>query len=137
MLDSPVDLRIVRPGKPVAFGFSWLPGVPRKRCLLNDNKADMEMWQAFKEGDRDAFDKLFRNYFPSLVQYGSRICADNHIVDDCIQDLFIELWQSRSATTLQSVKAYLLKSLKYKLFKKVQDKYGLIEWNNRADTPFK
>jgi RNA polymerase sigma-70 factor (ECF subfamily) len=87
---------------------------------MNDNKADMVIWHAFKEGDRDAFDKLFRYYYPSLVQYGSRICPDNHILDDCIQDLFIELWQSRSTTRVQSVKAYLLKALKYKLYKQIR-----------------
>jgi RNA polymerase sigma factor (sigma-70 family) len=84
---------------------------------LNDNQTDIFWWNAFKEGDREAFDNLFRRYYPLLFQYGSKITANRELVDDCIQDLFIELWQSRANTTVQSVKAYFLKALKYKLFR--------------------
>jgi RNA polymerase sigma factor (sigma-70 family) len=85
---------------------------------LNHNQTDIFWWNAFKEGDRDAFDNLFRRYYPVLFQYGSRITANREMVDDCIQDLFIELWQSRANTPVQSVRAYFLKALKYKLFRK-------------------
>src|ERR1043165_9951653 len=77
----------------------------------------MVWWQAFKEGDSHAFDNLFRHYYPILIQYGSKITTDKDLLNDCIQDLFIELWQSTSNTVVQSVKAYLLRSLKYKLYK--------------------
>jgi RNA polymerase sigma factor (sigma-70 family) len=88
---------------------------------LNDNQADIHWWHSFKEGDRQAFDNLFRRYYPLLLQYGTRICPDRDIVDDCIQDLFIELWQSRSTAVVQSVKAYFLKALKYKIFRHFRD----------------
>jgi RNA polymerase sigma factor (sigma-70 family) len=88
---------------------------------LNDNQADILWWHSFKEGDRQAFDNLFRRYYPLLLQYGTRICPDRNVVDDCIQDLFIELWQSRTMATVQSVKAYLLKALKYKIFRHFRD----------------
>ncbi len=39
------------------------------------------------------------------------------MLDDSIQDLFIELWQSKTNTPVQSVRAYFLKALKYKLFR--------------------
>lgn len=84
---------------------------------MNDNQTDIFWWNAFKEGDRDAFDNLFRRYYPLLFQYGSRITTNHEMVDDCIQDLFIELWQSRANTPVQSVRAYFLKALKYKLFR--------------------
>lgn len=87
---------------------------------MNDNSDDISLWNAFKDGDREAFDNLFRRYYPMLVLYGSKICPDKDIVDDCIQDLFIELWQSKSPTEVQSVKAYFLKALKYKLFKRLK-----------------
>ena len=87
---------------------------------MNDNPSDIFLWNAFKNGDREAFDNLFRRYYPVLILYGTRIYNDKDIVDDCIQDLFIELWQSRAATEVQSVKAYFLKALKYKLFKRLK-----------------
>jgi RNA polymerase sigma factor (sigma-70 family) len=87
---------------------------------LNDNPSDIFLWNTFKNGDREAFDNLFRRYYPLLILYGSKICPDRDLVDDCIQDLFIELWQSRSTTEIQSVKAYFLKALKYKLFRRLK-----------------
>lgn len=84
---------------------------------MNDNNTDILWWNAFKDGDRQAFDNLFRRYYPILLQYGLRITTDKELINDSIQDLFIELWQSRSATSVLSVKAYFLKALKYKLFR--------------------
>jgi RNA polymerase sigma-70 factor (ECF subfamily) len=101
---------------------------------LNDNPADILLWNAFKHGDREAFDNLFRRYYPMLVLYGARLCPDKDIVDDCIQDLFIELWQSKAATEVQSVKAYFLKALKYKLFRRLKNKLPAQTGNNTEET---
>ena len=86
---------------------------------MNDTQADIFLWNAFKQGDRQAFDQLFRRYYPVLFQYGTKLCPERVILEDCIQELFIEIWQSRSTTEIQSVKAYLLKALKYKLYRQL------------------
>lgn len=99
------------------ISYNWHELTIAKKLLLNESHTDMLWWNAFKEGDRQGFDNLFRRYYPILLQYGLRITSDKELVSDCIQDLFIELWQSRSSTSVQSVKAYLLKALKYKLFR--------------------
>jgi len=87
---------------------------------LPDYKDDIIWWNKFKEGDKQAFDSLFRHYYPVLFQYGSRLCPDTFLLEDSIQELFIELWQSKSSSQVQSVKAYLLKSLRYKLFRQLK-----------------
>ena len=88
---------------------------------MNDNQADIVWWNAFKDGDREAFEHLFRKYYPILTQYGSKVCSDPDLLEDTIQDLFVELWQSRSANPVQSIKAYFFKSLKYKLFRQFKN----------------
>ena len=84
---------------------------------MPDLLTDIDLWHSFKEGDRDAFGKLFRRHYSSLFQYGAKLCTDLTIVEDCIQELFIELWQNHSGAGVRSVKAYLLTSVKYKIFK--------------------
>lgn len=75
-------------------------------------------WEFFKEGDKQAFAALFRTYYKPLVQYGRRINPDMEVVEDCIQELFLELWQSRERiASPESVKGYLFKVLKTKLFR--------------------
>ena len=76
------------------------------------------LWHKLKNGDQDALGQLFTAYYPLLLRYGSKLCADKSMLEDCIQDLFAEIWQSKSRTEVQSVQAYLLKALKYKIYKK-------------------
>ncbi len=78
---------------------------------------DIELWNAFKNGDKESFGGLFHRYYSLLFHYGSKFCSDVNLLEDCIQELFLELWQSGSGSQVQSVKAYLLRALKYKIFK--------------------
>jgi RNA polymerase sigma factor (sigma-70 family) len=84
---------------------------------LNTAGQDIKLWESFRKGDREAFAALFRAHYETLFRFGSKFTTDTELLEDCIQELFIELWQARSATVVLSVKAYLLKSLKYKLLK--------------------
>ena len=106
-----------------------------KRLLLNEIPSDILCWNAFRAGDRQAFEHLFRKYHPVLFQYGTKICNDQDQVNDCIQDLFVEIWQSNANTPVQSVKAYLLRSLKYKLFrqfKSVRPMHDVEAWEENV-----
>jgi RNA polymerase sigma factor (sigma-70 family) len=75
------------------------------------------LWESFRKGDKEAFAALFRQHYETLFRYGSRMTTDTELLEDSIQELFIELWQAKSGAPVLSVKAYLLKSLKYKLLK--------------------
>jgi RNA polymerase sigma factor (sigma-70 family) len=80
------------------------------------------LWASLKKGDRDALGKLFSVYYPLLIKYGNKLCPDHELLEDCIQDLFADIWQSKAAPEVESVKAYLLKALKYKIFKKQRNR---------------
>jgi RNA polymerase sigma-70 factor (ECF subfamily) len=84
---------------------------------LITNQHDIALWEAYQKGDHESFALLFRRYYEPLIQYGSKLTTNNDLLEDCIQELFTELWQNKSQTQVQSVKAYLLKSLKYKLYR--------------------
>jgi RNA polymerase sigma factor (sigma-70 family) len=68
-------------------------------------------------GEKEAFASLFRRHYETLFRFGSKFTTDREMLEDCIQELFVELWQAKSRAPVVSVKAYLLKSLKYKLLK--------------------
>ena len=75
------------------------------------------LWESFRKGDKEAFAALFREHYETLFRFGSKFTTNPELLEDCIQELFIELWQAKSRAPVLSVKAYLLKSLKYKLLK--------------------
>ena len=87
--------------------------------LMNDTP-DIALWEALKQGDKESLGQLFRKYYEPLFRYGSKLTTHEVLLEDCIQELFTELWLSKSNPEIRSVKAYLFKSLKYKLFRVLQ-----------------
>ena len=84
---------------------------------LQAKEYDIALWEAFLKGDQQAFGLLFKNNYAHLFQYGSKICRNMPLLEDTIQELFLEIWKSRNPVPTLSVRAYLLKALKYKLLK--------------------
>ena len=79
---------------------------------------DEKVWRSFKNGDEAAFAALYRFYVGALLNYGYKIASDRALVEDCIQDLFFELWNNRSRVVEpNSVKYYLFKALRYKIIR--------------------
>ncbi|MDR3714711.1 MAG: RNA polymerase sigma factor [Puia sp.] len=76
------------------------------------------LWERFKNGDRHAFAQLYNDHVDNLLLYGMKVIQKQQIVEDAIQDLFVELWRSReNLQSVRSVSFYLVKSLRYKLFR--------------------
>ncbi|MGN7723258.1 RNA polymerase sigma factor [Chitinophaga sp. 22620] len=83
-------------------------------------------WEDFRKGDRDAFAQLYHQHIQPLIAYGMRVSGEQQVVKDVIQDLFVELWRSRTQLqSVRSVRGYLLKALRYKLLRnaKVKTRY--------------
>lgn len=80
---------------------------------------DITLWESFLSGDAESFGQLFQNNYPYLLQYGSKICGNGPLLEDTIQELFLEIWKNRNPVPSLSVRAYLLKALKYKLLKEL------------------
>lgn len=80
---------------------------------------------AFKEGSSQAFDTLYKTHIHSLIHYGYKVTNNRSLIQDSIQDLFVELWQSRSTLAqAHSIRHYLLKSLRYKIIRSLQTEVG-------------
>lgn len=89
--------------------------MPAGKQLIAD---DQNLWNKFREGDSDAFTALIEKYSNALFQYGNRFVKDRDSVKDAIQDVFLTLWNRREhISPTFSVKSYLFKSLRLKIFK--------------------
>ncbi|MEZ0538401.1 RNA polymerase sigma factor [Fibrella arboris] len=70
---------------------------------------DIQLWQQLKDGSELAFGKLLTRYFNPLQHYGYKFVQDEAFVKDCVQEVFIEIWNRRDRiSTPDSVRAYLL-----------------------------
>lgn len=88
---------------------------------------DSVVWNAFRSGDRKALDYIFSKYVKLLYAYGGKITKDQDLVEDCIQDLFVELWQRRSSLSeVVNIKYYLIKSLRRRVARKLSSDKGIV-----------
>lgn len=82
---------------------------------------DTQLWNAFREGDEEAFAYLYRKFSPILYSYGYHLCRNRDLTEDCIQDLFVHLHGHRSRLgETDSIKFYLYRSLRRRIAEKAQ-----------------
>jgi len=80
---------------------------------MDKTKNSIELWNAFQQGDRDAFQQIYFNVFDSLFEYGSRLVKDEELVKDAIHDLFVKIWNNRANLSMvKAVNSYLLVALR-------------------------
>lgn len=79
---------------------------------------DSVLWDLFRDGDESAYTQLMKTYSKTLFNYGFRICQDKDFLKDCIQDIFLELWNRRlKISSTPAVKYYLFKALRLRIFR--------------------
>jgi len=89
----------------------------------NDFSDESYLWEAFKQGDEQAYACIYETYFFALYNYGFKIARKKELVKDCIQDLFINLWRTReNLAEVTIIKPYLYKALRRDIVRKLRDK---------------
>ncbi len=75
--------------------------------------SEKEIWDRFLAGNQVAYSQILKQYSGRMFNYGYRMCADEDLVKDCIQDVFLTLWNKRvNLNTTDSITWYLLKCTK-------------------------
>lgn len=97
-----------------------------------------KLWIKLKNDDKDALTRLFYIYYTHLFSYGMKIIPNEDLVKDCIQELFLTLWDRRyNINEAYSVKSYLLSSLRRSIFRKLKKQRNRYERNkNYIDLSF-
>jgi RNA polymerase sigma factor (sigma-70 family) len=86
------------------------------------------LWNSFKQGNTEAFEVIYKRFSNSMFNYGMHLFMDKTLVEDSIQDVFVDLWNRKEfLSDTDSIKFYLLKALKHKALRKLmtENKYEL------------
>ena len=79
-----------------------------------------DCWEGLRKGEQEAFSRIYYEYIDDLYHYGERLTSDRPLIEDCLQDLFAELWgRQAQLPEVKMVKFYLFKALKRKIVKKL------------------
>lgn len=82
---------------------------------------ETDQWNALRTGDRAALEWLYRTYAPQLLRYGYAFSRDQALIEDCLQELFITLWEKHANLgETNSPKHYLFASFRRSLWKKLK-----------------
>jgi RNA polymerase sigma factor (sigma-70 family) len=109
-----------------------LPHSQKKESESGSAEKEKRLWESMCCGEKQALNALFRLYYTPLFDYGIKIVRGKEQVKDAIQELFLKLWETRDALTApQSVKAYLLVSLRRILLRGAERKQNRSK-RNRA-----
>jgi len=82
---------------------------------------DSRLWLAFKNGDRSAFEQIYRGQIDMLISYGYRFSKDLSLIEDTVQELFIYIWNNRSKLAeTDSIKKYLLASFRNNIIRNIK-----------------
>ena len=81
-------------------------------------QTDGVLWQQLQKGSELALGKLINRYFNPLLNYGCKFIRDEAFVKDCVQEVFIEIWNRRDRiSSPDSVRAYLLSSVRKRVLR--------------------
>lgn len=87
--------------------------------------SDLAHWQRLTGGDVTALEDLMQTYSRLLFRYGRKFSDDADLVKDCIQDLFLDLWERRAHLRPDvRVKPYLMVALRRRIHRQVQRQHS-------------
>ncbi|WP_281637633.1 RNA polymerase sigma factor [Flavobacterium marginilacus] len=106
----------------------------RKHIYILD---DFTLWNNLKAGDEKAFSTLFEKYYSDLVRYGNSLCSYDDRVQDCVQDVFTDIWVYRESLSSDVIiKAYLLSSVRKRIARLYQRDPFFTKKKNTETTEF-
>ena len=63
-----------------------------------------------KDGDKNAFENIFNEYFTRLTNYAFGLVSDLNVAEDLVEDIFFFIWDNHNIIRVQhSLNAYLYK----------------------------
>jgi RNA polymerase sigma factor (sigma-70 family) len=87
-----------------------------KNKNANSDVLSGQLFDAFKKGDLNAFTGLYELHVNLLFNYGNRLTTDRELLKDCIQEVFVKIYNKQSELDgVLNLKSYLIISLKNKL----------------------
>lgn len=86
-----------------------------KTMTIYSSYTDQQLLPLLNQGDRAAFTEIYNRYW--LVAYRSalHVLDDEESCMDVIQDVFVWLWQHHEQIQINSLKAYIITAVKFKI----------------------
>lgn len=72
---------------------------------------EAEYWQLIREGNKQVFEQVFRQYYRPLCGYTYTVIKDSDEAEEVVQNLFYNIWNRRETLDINtSLKSYLYRA---------------------------
>ncbi|MCF6357349.1 MAG: sigma-70 family RNA polymerase sigma factor [Draconibacterium sp.] len=89
----------------------------------SNKDSDLRIWRNFRSGDKVAFQKIYFEHYRFLYNYCRKFTTDGPLVEDIIQDLFINILVRKDRLNdTDNIRLYLFSSIRRSLFKALNKK---------------
>jgi RNA polymerase sigma factor (sigma-70 family) len=99
---------------------------------------EQKLWREMLAGNVTAYKDLIDRTYDLLFHYGTKFNGDRELIKDCIQDVFLGVWEKRNALNPDiPPKPYLLASLRRRLHRLTSRlRMDCMDYYNESDIGF-
>lgn len=92
----------------------------RPKLILQEDPVS-PLWHLLCSGDKDAFGQITENCYKPLYQYGTKFTDDRELIKDCLQDLFLDIWEKRTHLSgVANPRPYLFQAFRNNLLRRTR-----------------
>ena len=96
-----------------------------------------QLWKHFTGGNEKALEELIRLFSKPLALYGRKLVKDDLLIQDCIQEVYIQLWQYRSGLRqVTEIRPYLFTCLRRKIISTLKRQSIFVSSSHEPELPF-
>jgi RNA polymerase sigma-70 factor (ECF subfamily) len=93
-----------------------------------------EVLARIRTGDREAFELLFRAWYPRLADYAARLLASRDAAEDAVQEVFVAVWGRRERLPEGTkLPAYLHRAVKNRALNQIRSYKTSNRWLEQED----
>jgi RNA polymerase sigma-70 factor (ECF subfamily) len=85
--------------------------------------------------DEKSFNEIYDAYFESICRFLNRYTQDVYLIEDVVQEVFVNLWTERSSKEIKYIKTYLFRSARNRILNNLRDQDNrttlLNDWHKR------
>jgi len=86
-----------------------------------ENIGDIEIWNQFRKGEDFAISSIYSQNVEFLYQYGLKFTLKRDLIEDAINNLFLDLIKNRKTIgETDNIRYYLMKSFRRKLVREIK-----------------
>ena len=85
-----------------------------------DLHTDQVLLQQLSQNDQAAFTAIYERYWKILFREAMNVLRSQKEAEDCVQELFVSLWNRRQTLSITSLRAYLQTAIRYQCIDRVE-----------------